>query len=96
MKLQVVEKLADLFTPIVKRLLDPATQERLYKHSLDKRRRKALEIAEQHLLKLFKKGGYLDFCTKHIKLKTKLDRRQYARMVSEIHDDYKLFFKLNN
>lgn len=94
---KVVEKGLGLMKMILAPMLDPETKERLYKQSLTSSKRKALEIAEQHLLSITRRDGFLHFVNTNIKLNgNKIVKRAYDKWIKEIEETYDKFFKYNN
>lgn len=83
-------KIGELF---LKRVLDPETQERLYKVALTKRKRKAIEEAEQMFLRLER---FLTFTDKNIKILDKKQFKKYSSYKRQLREGKKNFFKYNN
>ncbi len=89
-----LDKVLGILEPVVKRMLDPDTQERLFKIAITKKKRKALEVAET----MFRDDipEFVDFISSKIKLKSKIDKKRYARYIRDIDRAEDVFFKNNN
>lgn len=87
---KIIEKGLSILDTILKRILDPAVQERLYKVTLTKKRRVALETAEGSYRWI--RSSFLPFIKKHLKFKDNRDLKRWHALLKKLKRDEDKFF----
>ncbi len=88
---KLVEKGLSILDTVLKRLLNPETQERLFKIALTKKKRVALETAEDTYRWI--QRDFVPYITKRIKFKGNKDTKEWQALLRKLERDTDKFFK---